>query len=676
MVMLYAPTIQQVPAFSDKIKVYFKHNPAVDTSTYSNLYLILKDMNSNLITTEAIQLTIDEDNINLAACNLPFGIVDGEFYKCQIAYTAEGSWSEVSITRYVAVKPTLSINGLVGGGNLNLITNNIFKFTYTKGSKAETLYQYRYSLIDNGTKEIIQTSDWQDFYKEADNSFILYEELKTVHPYILRLEGITINGLSIDTVEYYIASGAIQECAFTDKGETKIKSTNKGYINIFINPLDISYKYQLLRKENNNNHLELIAEFQGELNWKDYTVEQGVKYEYLIRNINEDKTKITKTLSLGSAMADFEDMYLSDADKMLTIKFNPQVSSIKNTVLEQKTDTIGSQYPFFFRNGNVNYKEIPISGLISYHMDDQELFMTAEEIAAAGSSEDWMRSTDLTPDNFTSERKFKMEVLDWLTNGKPKLFRSPAEGNYVVRLMNTSLSPNTTVGRMLHTFSTTGYECMSTNYITMVENQVVKAPEAKAEIKEVIESKTYDGYSTPVDLTASGVSLTDITLQVDKVDVGSTCIILDNTITCYLSSSIFTTPPGAIYTSVKVPVAQGNPATLTYRKQNNEEINTISFPVNGQIKLYSVESEQQISDIIGEDGNIDYVYGLAVEKIELDEKDKTSESYLLHIGDNIIDCSDGQFRYYSNFNLDGDEITKGNGIRIMIYGKFSNIGGN
>jgi hypothetical protein len=35
-----------------------------------------------------------------------------------------------------------------------------------------------------------------------------------------------------------------------------------------------------------------------------------------------------------------------------------------------------------------------------------------------------------------------MAVLDWLNNGKPKLFRSPAEGNYVLRLMNISMSPN------------------------------------------------------------------------------------------------------------------------------------------------------------------------------------------------------------------------------------------
>jgi hypothetical protein len=46
-----------------------------------------------------------------------------------------------------------------------------------------------------------------------------------------------------------------------------------------------------------------------------------------------------------------------------------------------------------------------------------------------------------------------LDALAWLNNGKPKLFRSAAEGNYIVRLMNVSLTPNDTLGRMLHTFN-------------------------------------------------------------------------------------------------------------------------------------------------------------------------------------------------------------------------------
>ena len=69
-----------------------------------------------------------------------------------------------------------------------------------------------------------------------------------------------------------------------------------------------------------------------------------------------------------------------------------------------------------------------------------------------------MPSINLTNENFKLEKDFKTLVYNWLNNGKPKFFRSPSEGNYILRLMNISLSPNDTVGRMLHTFSATGYE--------------------------------------------------------------------------------------------------------------------------------------------------------------------------------------------------------------------------
>ena len=75
----------------------------------------------------------------------------------------------------------------------------------------------------------------------------------------------------------------------------------------------------------------------------------------------------------------------------------------------------------------------------------------------------------MTVKNTNIEKEFKLEVLDWLTNGEPKLFKSPKEGNYIIRLMNVSLSPNDTLGRMLHTFSATAYEIGDTKDIVIVK---------------------------------------------------------------------------------------------------------------------------------------------------------------------------------------------------------------
>jgi hypothetical protein len=95
-------------------------------------------------------------------------------------------------------------------------------------------------------------------------------------------------------------------------------------------------------------------------------------------------------------------------------------------------------------------------------MSDEELGLeknldSRESTSSKNNVEYKNRTTQLVGYNISAERRFKLAVNDWLTNGKPKLFRSPTEGNYIVRLMNVSLSPNATVGRMLHTFSATGY---------------------------------------------------------------------------------------------------------------------------------------------------------------------------------------------------------------------------
>ena len=165
---------------------------------------------------------------------------------------------------------------------------------------------------------------------------------------------------------------------------------------------------------------------------------------------------------------EFDVMYLIDAEnqnKRLPIKFNPKINSFKTVIQEQKMETIGGKYPVFFRNGNVHYKEIGISGLISYWMTSPGEFIEESELGLdlyptyRNGEAAYIRETNLTNTNIRAEHIFRQAVEEWLTNGKPKIFDSPTEGRHRVRLMNVSLSPNETLGRMLYTFSCTAYEC-------------------------------------------------------------------------------------------------------------------------------------------------------------------------------------------------------------------------
>ena len=121
--------------------------------------------------------------------------------------------------------------------------------------------------------------------------------------------------------------------------------------------------------------------------YTDYTVEQGVTYRYALQQYGDNaiSKRVWFISNIGGVwydevVADFEDMFLYDGERQLKIRYNPKVSSFKATILETKTDTLGGQYPFIFRNGDVRYKELNISGLISHMSDNDELFMRKETL--------------------------------------------------------------------------------------------------------------------------------------------------------------------------------------------------------------------------------------------------------------------------------------------------------
>lgn len=66
---------------------------------------------------------------------------------------------------------------------------------------------------------------------------------------------------------------------------------------------------------------------------------------------------------------------------------------------------------------------------------------------------------DLYPqDNWYWEREFREQLVQWLNDGEPKLYRSMPEGNVAVILTDVSLTPMTQLGRRLYQFTATMYE--------------------------------------------------------------------------------------------------------------------------------------------------------------------------------------------------------------------------
>ena len=163
-------------------------------------------------------------------------------------------------------------------------------------------------------------------------------------------------------------------------------------------------------------------------------------------------------------------MFLTAEDRQLKIKYNPQVSSFKKVVSESKTDTIGSKYPYIRRNADVYYSSFPISGIIAAAMDEDGIFTTKEELYGdtEGYYEEYNENNNISAhQDFIYERFFREKVEEFLYADGAKLFRSPSEGNILVRLMDINLTPNQQLGRRIWSFTATAYEideCTVDNY--------------------------------------------------------------------------------------------------------------------------------------------------------------------------------------------------------------------
>lgn len=442
-----------------------------------------------------------------------FAPVVGQYYKLQIAFAKDdyiGYYSSMTVVKYTSRPSKFEISGLKPD------QNNVHSYTYSgvysqEGrDTTERVYSYRFdvktsegTLVDS-SGDILHNSNLDKHTYESQDTWTVTKTLERNTQYLIQYTVTTLNGCEFQTQNYYIIAGETIDIQAPIQLKAEMNNDDGcAILSLIPNrneaPKAISGNFVLLRASSEDDygnwteicHFELAQQYIDDLKiWEDFTLKHGYKYIYAIQaynskglftnrllNVVEGRKYVSANYSEYSykhieLLADFEDAYLFDGKRQLRIRYNPKISSFKSTILESKTDTIGGRYPFIFRNGNVQYKEFPISGLISLNSDPNERFMKGIQNKYKDTSRreilsdetDYEFDTQLTSRNIQREREFKMEVLKWLTNGEPKLFRSPGEGNYIVRLMNTSLSPNDQLGRMLHTFSCTAYEIAEYNF--------------------------------------------------------------------------------------------------------------------------------------------------------------------------------------------------------------------
>ena len=208
----------------------------------------------------------------------------------------------------------------------------------------------------------------------------------------------------------------------------------------------------------------------------DNTIGSGIWYRYYCQ-LENTTGAMTPMYYSSKIFPDFYNAILSRGDKQFATIFNYTISNYKPVVNRQKMDTLGGKYPKFAENAAMNYRQFSISGLISTQEDEDNLFLDKEEYFGdeynnyrVYEEQEYRDNYYIENYNWFWERGFREKLIDWLNDGEPKLYRSQTEGLMCVMLTDISLTPNSTLGRRLYTFTATVYEVADGNSLATLDS--------------------------------------------------------------------------------------------------------------------------------------------------------------------------------------------------------------
>ena len=200
--------------------------------------------------------------------------------------------------------------------------------------------------------------------------------------------------------------------------------------------------------------------------YNDIMVESGITYKYTVQPKMLNTARLVVSNSVETTPVYEHTWLLGQNNAYLSIGFNLNLSNFKTVIKEAKIETIGSQYPFFVRNGDIKYREFSLSGLICQNMDATNSLRIGEY-----------------ENRHIQERMFRDSLHELLLDGRPKLFKSETEGLILVYLSNVSLTPNNVLGRMLYDFSMTATEIGRVDVDNLSEAEIIQFLQSGRDIR-------------------------------------------------------------------------------------------------------------------------------------------------------------------------------------------------
>jgi len=287
---------------------------------------------------------------------------------------------------------------------------------------------------------------------------------------------------------------------------------------------------------------------------RDRTVEFGFFYKYSLIGVdNRGHRGIAQIINVEPLLVQFEGTRLVLTDEcQYHLKTNLQMSNFQYNVIESKTDTLGSQYPFIRRNGDTYYRQFSLTGTITHfwendypdeymaeNLDDDTLdsyiakkkhYVAKDNATLFDNYEDTRYATSIANQYFGGninrwtdsflEKEYRDEVIEELYANKIRLFRSPTEGNILVRLMEVSFTPNNQLSRHVYDFSATAYEVDIPTLEKIIfykihdKGAIISPQEDMITVETIVGQTQINENSVPIANIGSSITVVDI---MDKI---------------------------------------------------------------------------------------------------------------------------------------------------------------
>lgn len=523
-VNLIQPAFQYGAATGENIKIYFSVSTFNTIENIQDLKVDYELRDTNLQAGWGTNIIAQQQNVDISFEKNQFvfiinfsqvrnKLVVNQFYEVQLRLRYQGQtsdWSQKTLIRPIPFVQQIILEQFINIFNLTSAPEEISGYIqYNDGSYIEQIKEIQIRITHNNN-EVYRKPYQENFlgtYFKIDTSDMILSEGN----YVVYIDYITINGYHyIDTVgiafSIYkdntevapnkLALSSLDIKPDFNDGSMSFKAT---FIGDVVNEAGV---LKVLRADSIHEYLNwkvLTSASMSSLNfsaiyWKDYFMDNGNVYKYRFSYTTDNAVYIVDTYPCKTtdqtieykdieAVANFEDIFLSDANFQLAIRYNPTISNLKWVTQESLSNSLGGKFPIVRINGETHYRQFNISGTLSFFAEDSvretgfdscnrdmrawldetnhSLFFDTDTAFDYIESEQF-KSYKKNPD--VIEKRFRDLAMQFLTNKKPKLFRSLTEGNMVIYLNNISFTPNKQLGRNIYDFSATATEFCEATY--------------------------------------------------------------------------------------------------------------------------------------------------------------------------------------------------------------------